>query len=61
VEELIVMIFPAVPVATKLVTVCVAPLLRVTVLGALIVNVFHVLALVNATAPVPAPVIEILL
>lgn len=53
--------FPELPVAIKLVTVKVALLLKVTVLGALMVSVLNVAALDEApklTAPVPPAVID---
>lgn len=53
VDALIVTRFPAVPVATKLDTVWVVPLVKVTVLGLLIVKVLKVLEPLIVKAPDP--------
>lgn len=58
VEDVIVIRFPLVPRATRFVTVCAVPAVKITDFGALIVNVVKVLEPVNVHAPVPPPVID---
>ena len=60
-EELSVMTLPELPVAEKLLTVCVVPAVNVTVFGAPMVRVLKVLFPEKIIEPVPPPVIVKLL